>query len=105
MNAKQICGAIVALYAAGVAARPESLELKNRSLINGKFMGGPRPASAFRWVRQCRATMSLISVRCDSSPKRRVPSVCLHYPERAQRGSDRHIHPSHARCDGRSSRD
>jgi len=30
--------------------------------------------------------MSLISVRCDSSPKRRVPSVCLHYPERAQRG-------------------
>jgi hypothetical protein len=58
MNAKQICGAIVALCVAAVAARADSLELKNGSLIKGKFMGGPKPASAFRWSRQGRAIMA-----------------------------------------------
>jgi hypothetical protein len=39
MNAKQICGVIVALCVAAVAARADSLELKNGTLINGKFTG------------------------------------------------------------------
>jgi len=40
MNAKQICGVIIALCVAAVAARADSLELKNGSLIKGKFMSG-----------------------------------------------------------------
>src|SRR5215471_16000797 len=40
MNTKQICGLIIALGMAAVAARADSLELKNGSLIKGKFMGG-----------------------------------------------------------------
>ena len=40
MNTKQICGLIIALSVAAVSARADSLELKNGSLIKGKFMGG-----------------------------------------------------------------
>ena len=40
MNTKQVCGLIVALSVAAVCARADSLELKNGSLINGKFVGG-----------------------------------------------------------------
>jgi hypothetical protein len=45
MNAKQFCGVIVALCVAAVAARADSLELKNGSLIRGKFMGGTHQTS------------------------------------------------------------
>jgi len=48
MNAKQICGAIVALCVAVVAARADSLELKNLSLIKGKFMGGTQTSISFQ---------------------------------------------------------
>ena len=48
MNAKQICGVIVALCVAAVAARADSLELKNGSLINGKFMGGTQTSISFQ---------------------------------------------------------
>jgi hypothetical protein len=48
MNAKQICGAIVALCVAAVAARADSLELKNGSLIKGKFMGGTKTSISFQ---------------------------------------------------------
>ncbi len=48
MNAKQICGVIVALCVAAVAARADSLELKNRSLIRGKFMGGTQTSISFQ---------------------------------------------------------
>jgi hypothetical protein len=48
MNAKQICGAIVALCVAAVAARADSLELKNGSLIKGKFMGGTQTSMSFQ---------------------------------------------------------
>jgi hypothetical protein len=48
MNAKQICGAIVALCVAVVAARADSLELKNGSLINGKFIGGSQTSISFQ---------------------------------------------------------
>jgi hypothetical protein len=48
MNAKQICGAIVALCVAAVAARADSLELKNGSLIKGNFMGGTQTSMSFQ---------------------------------------------------------
>jgi len=48
MNAKQICGVIVALCVAALAARADSLELKNGSLIKGKFMGGTQTSITFQ---------------------------------------------------------
>ena len=48
MNAKQMCGAIVALCVAVVAARADSLELKNGSLIKGRFMGGTQTGISFQ---------------------------------------------------------
>jgi hypothetical protein len=48
MNAKQICGAIVAICVAAVAARADSLELKNGSLIKGRFMGGTQTSISFQ---------------------------------------------------------
>ena len=48
MNAKQICGVIVALCVAAVAARADSLELKNGSLIKGKFMSGTQTSISFQ---------------------------------------------------------
>ena len=48
MNAKQICGVIVALCVGAVAARADSLELKNGSLIKGKFMGGAQTSISFQ---------------------------------------------------------
>jgi hypothetical protein len=48
MNAKQICGAIVALSVAALAVRADSLELKNGSLIKGKFMGGTQTSINFQ---------------------------------------------------------
>jgi hypothetical protein len=48
MNAKQICGVIVALCVASLAARADSLELKNGSLIKGKFMGGTQANITFQ---------------------------------------------------------
>ena len=48
MNAKQICGVIVALCVAAVAARADSLQLKNGSLIKGKFMSGTQTGISFQ---------------------------------------------------------
>ena len=48
MNAKQICGVIVALCVAVVAARADSLELKNGSLIKGKFISGTQTSISFQ---------------------------------------------------------
>jgi len=48
MNAKQMCGAIVALCVVAVAARADSLELKNGSLIKGEFMGGTQTSISFQ---------------------------------------------------------
>ncbi len=48
MNTKQICGTIVALCVAAAAVRADSLELKNGSLINGKFMGGTQTSISFQ---------------------------------------------------------
>lgn len=48
MNTKQICGLITALGVAAIAARADSLELKNGSLINGRFMGGTQTTVSFQ---------------------------------------------------------
>ena len=48
MNTKQVCGLIVALSVAAVSARADSLELKNGSLINGKFVGGTQTSISFQ---------------------------------------------------------
>jgi hypothetical protein len=48
MNAKQICGLIVALSVAAVSARADSLELKNGRRIKGKFMGGTQTSMSFQ---------------------------------------------------------
>src|SRR5579864_7740618 len=48
MYAKQICGVIVGLCVAALAARGDSLELKNGSLIKGKFMGGTQTSITFQ---------------------------------------------------------
>jgi hypothetical protein len=48
MNAKQMCGAIVALCLAAVPARADSLELKNGSMIKGKFSGGTQTSISFQ---------------------------------------------------------
>ena len=48
MNTKQLCVVIVSICVAVVVARADSLELKNGSLINGKFMGGTQTSIAFQ---------------------------------------------------------
>lgn len=48
MNANQICGLIVALSMAAVSARADSLELKNGSLIKGKFKSGTQTSISFQ---------------------------------------------------------
>ena len=48
MKVKQVCAVIVALFVAAVAARADSLELKNGSLIKGKFMSGTQTSISFQ---------------------------------------------------------
>ena len=48
INSRRICGMIVALSLAAVSGRADSLELKNGSFINGKFMGGTQTSLSFQ---------------------------------------------------------
>ena len=48
MISKQICGVIALLSMAAAAAGADSLELKNGSLINGKFVGGSQTSISFQ---------------------------------------------------------
>ena len=48
MHTKQICGVILALCLAAVAAQADSLELKNGSLIKGKFIAGTETSISFQ---------------------------------------------------------
>jgi len=48
MHTRQIWGLIIALGVAAIAARADSLELKNGSLIKGKFMGGSQASISFQ---------------------------------------------------------
>jgi hypothetical protein len=48
MDVKKICGVALTVYVAAVAAWADSLELKNGSLIKGKFIGGTQTSISFQ---------------------------------------------------------
>jgi hypothetical protein len=77
MNAKQTYGAIVALCVAVVAARADSLELKNGSLIKGKFMGGTQTSITFQVGSSTQSydVADIRSVRFDSEAQGALPSI------------------------------
>ena len=77
MNAKQICGVIVALCVAAVAARADSLELKNGSLIKGKFMGGTQANITFQVGSSVQSydVADIRSLRFDSEAQGASPSI------------------------------
>jgi hypothetical protein len=77
MNAKQMCGAIVSLCVAAVAARADSLELKNGSLMKGKFMDGTQTSISFQVGASVQSydLADVRSIRFDSDPQDASPSV------------------------------
>jgi hypothetical protein len=83
MNAKQICGAIVALCVAAVAARADSLELKNGSLIKGKFMGGTKTSISFQVGSSVQSydVADIRSLRFGSEAQGASPSVPSKQPD------------------------
>lgn len=48
MNIKTTCGALVVLIASAIAAQADSLELRNGSLIKGKFLSGTQTSISFQ---------------------------------------------------------
>ena len=48
MNGRHIFGVMIALFMAAVGVRADSLELKNGSLIKGKYMGGTQTSVSFQ---------------------------------------------------------
>ena len=83
MDAKQICGVIVALCVAVVAARADSLELKNGSLIKGKFMGGTQASITFQVGSSAQSydVADIRSLRFDSEAQGTSPSDSLEAAE------------------------
>jgi hypothetical protein len=77
MNVKQICAAIVAICVAAVAARADSLELKNGSLITGKFMGGTQTGVSFQVGSSVQSydVADIRSLRFESEAQGASPSV------------------------------
>src|SRR5271157_1355627 len=77
MKAKQMCGAIVALCVAAAAARADSLELKNGSLIKGEFMGGTQTSISFQVGASVQSydIADVRSLRFDSDAQGASPSV------------------------------
>ena len=82
MNTKQVCGLIVALSVAAVSARADSLELKNGSLINGKFVGGTQTSISFQVGSsvQSYGVADIRSLRFDSDEEGTSPSVPAKQP-------------------------
>ncbi len=82
MNAKQICEVIVALCVAAVAARADSLELKNGSLIKGKFMDGTQTSISFQVGSSVQSydIADVRSLRFDSDAQGASPSVPSNQP-------------------------
>ena len=76
MNA-QMYGVIVALCVAAVAARADSLELKNGSLIKGKFMGGIQTSITFQVGSSVQSydVADVRSLRFDSEAQGASPSI------------------------------
>src|SRR5208282_1981818 len=77
MKAKQICGAIVALCVTAIAARADSLELENGSLINGEFIGGTQTSISFQIGSSVQSydVADIRSLRFDSDAQGASPSV------------------------------
>jgi len=77
MHGKQICAVIVALCVAAVASRADSLELKNGSLIKGKFMGGTQTSLTFQVGSSVQSydVADIRSLRFDSDAQGTSPSV------------------------------
>ena len=77
MNAKQICGMVIAVSLAAVAARADSLELKNGSLIKGKFTGGTQTSISFQVGSSMQSydVADIRSLRFDSDAQGTSPSV------------------------------
>lgn len=82
INSKQICGLIVALSVAAVSARADSLELKNGSLINGKFMGGSQTSISFQVGSSLQSydVADIRSLRFASEAQDASPSVPSKHP-------------------------
>jgi hypothetical protein len=77
MNAKQICGAIFALSIVAAAAQADSLELKNGSLIKGKFMDGTQTSMSFRVGSSVQSydVADIRSLQFDSEAQGTSPSI------------------------------
>jgi hypothetical protein len=82
MISKQICGLIVALSVAAVSVRADSLELKNGSLINGKFMGGSQRSVSFQVGPSVQSydLADIRSLRFGSDAQGASPSASSHSP-------------------------
>ncbi len=74
---KQICGVIFALSMAAVVAHADSLELKNGSLIKGKFMGGTQTSMSFQVGSSVQSydVADIRSLRFESEAQGASPSV------------------------------
>jgi hypothetical protein len=77
INTKRLFELIVALSVAAVSARADSLELKNGSLIKGKFMGGSQTSVSFQVGSsvQSYGVADIRSLRFDSDAQGTSPSV------------------------------
>ena len=77
MDVKKICGMFVALCVATIAARADSLVLKNGSVIKGRFTGGSETSITFQ-VGSSAQTYSigdLRSLQFDSEAQEDLPSI------------------------------
>jgi len=85
MNAKQICGVVIGFCMAVAAARADSLELKNGSLINGKFQGGTQTTVTFQVGSSAQTydVTDIRSLRFDSDVQGASPSVPSNQPSAA----------------------
>jgi hypothetical protein len=77
INTKRLFELIVALSVAAVSARADSLELKNGSLIKGKFMGGSQASVSFQVGSsvQSYGVADIRSLRFDSDAQGTSPPV------------------------------
>jgi len=85
MKANKICGLMVALSVAVVSARADSLELKNGSLIKGKFMGGKQTSISFQVGSSLQSydVADIRSLRFESDAQSTSPSVPPNKPNTA----------------------
>jgi len=76
MKAKQIFTVIIGLCIAAATARADSLELKNGSLIKGKFQGGTQTTLSFQVGSSVQSydVADVRSLRFDSDPQGNSPS-------------------------------